>query len=113
MLMLAYGIYFGEQVILLHVFLPHEGKNTSLGSIRRCATRDGLEQWRDSGWSAATSLILAGSDFRIYLPEGYSPYFAGRGGRGGTRQKKVRQSKLRLVVNNDEFNDQSKPKYWN
>lgn len=109
-LMVAYAIYFGEQVILFMFLFPMKAKYfiAVLGAMQLVmALNNSPIQGKVECFANLAGLVSGYLFLKIW------PMFRGRGGQGGTRTKKVRQSKLRLVVNNDEFNDQSKPKYWN
>jgi len=108
-LLVAYGIYFGETIVYFMFFFPMKAKYfvAVLGGIEVVMVlNNGLIQGKVANLAHVGGLISGYLFLKIW------PYFKG-GGQGGLRSKKTRQSKLKLVVNNDGFTDQEKPKYWN
>lgn len=107
-LMVAYGMVFGERIVYFMFFFPMKAKIfvAILGAIEVVLVlNNGFAQGR------VASLAHVGGIVSGYIFLKIWPYIGG--GRGGKRRDKSRSNKLRLVVNNQEFNDVDKPKYWN
>ena len=107
-LLVAYGIYFGEQVVYFMFFFPMRAKYfvAILGGIEVVMVlNNGLIQGKVANLAHVGGLVSGYVFLKVW------PYIGG--GQGGNRNRKSRQNKLRLVVNNDDLDRQGQPKYWN
>jgi len=106
--LVAYGIYFGEQLVYFMFFFPMKARYFTifLGAIEVIMVlNNGPVQGKVANL-AHVGGIITGYIFIKVWP------FINRGGRGQS-QGSSRRTKLRLVVNNDEQAKDDKPKYWN
>jgi membrane associated rhomboid family serine protease len=108
-LMMAYGLVFGERIVYFMFFFPMKAKYfvAILGGIEVVLIlNNGAIQGK------VTSLAHLGGLVSGYIFLKVWPRIGGGQGRGRA-QKKPKTGKLRLIVNNEEFNETEGPKYWN
>ena len=106
-LMVAYGMVFGERIVYFMFFFPMKSKYfvAILGAIEVVLIlNNGLVQGKVANLAHVCGLVSGYVFLKVW------PYFGG--GRSGTT-KKPKSRKLKLVVNNEEFTENEKPKYWN
>jgi membrane associated rhomboid family serine protease len=113
-LLVAYGMMFGERVVLFMFFFPMKAKYfvMILGGIEVVMVlNNGLVQGKVANLAHVGGLITGFVFLKVwpYLRGGSS---GGNFGAGGGKKKKASR-KLKLVVNNDDFNTVEKPKFWN
>jgi membrane associated rhomboid family serine protease len=110
-LFMAYGIYFGDQTVLFMFFFPMKARVmvAILGGLEVVLVlNNGSLQGKVASLTNIGGLISAYVFLKVW------PRIGGGKGRKSDKPKKPKSSKLRLVVNNNnEFDENEKPKYWN
>ena len=115
-LLVAYGLIFGERVVLFMFFFPMKAKYfvAILGAIEVVMVlNNGLIQGKVANLAHVGGLVMGFLFLKVW------PYINRRGGGGGNAGgggglgKKKNRKSLRLVVNNNDFNENAKPEIWN
>ena len=109
-LLVAYGLIFGERVVYFMFFFPMKAKyfGAILGAIEVVLVlNNGLVQGKVANLAHVGGLVTGYIFMKIW------PFISG--GRGGKRPgpKSKKNDRLKLVVNNEGFDEPEKPKYWN
>jgi membrane associated rhomboid family serine protease len=113
-LLVAYGLIFGERVVYFMFFFPMKAKYfvAILGGIEVVLVlNNGLIQGKVANLAHVGGLI-SGFIFLKLWPH-IKGGGRGAGGIGPGAGKKKKNSKLKLVVNNSDFNAVEKPEIWN
>jgi membrane associated rhomboid family serine protease len=108
-LMVAYGLVFGERVVYFMFVIPMKAKFfvLILAAIELVMVlNNGLGGQGKVANLAHLGGLIVGFIFLKVWP------FINNSGQGGQTGKKKRSKKLRLVVDNTDFNGDEKPKVW-
>lgn len=108
-LMVAYGMIFGERTVYFMLFFPMKAKIfvAILAFIEVVMILNNGLTRGEANIAHIGGLITGFLFLKIY------PFFNRGGKGGGGRFSKRKNTNLKLVVNNQEFSEAEKPKYWN
>lgn len=110
-LLLAYGLVFGDRIVYFMFLFPLKARwfVAVLAGIQIVVMLNGGLGGARIGQVAHILGIVSGYLFLLI----WSQKRRGGGSSGGKKKKPENKGRLKLVVNNDEFNVEKKPKYWN